>query len=126
MTTFVLLAAVLTIAGVALVAIPLLRKGHDNSPAPWAAMIATGILVIGSGLLYMRLTNWSWQVKAGEDTPQTMVARLARKLEKDPQDLDGWLMLGRSYTVLQQYQLATRAFQRADRLAGGKNGDALI
>jgi cytochrome c-type biogenesis protein CcmH len=35
-------------------------------------------------------------------------------------------MLGRSYTVLQQYPLAVRAFQRADRLAGGRNADALI
>jgi cytochrome c-type biogenesis protein CcmH len=55
-----------------------------------------------------------------------MVARLARRLEKNPEDLNGWLMLGRSYTVLQEYQLATRAYQRADRLAGGKNADALI
>lgn len=126
MTTFVLLAAVLIIAGVALIAIPLLRHRAEFSPAPWAAMIATGILVLGSVLLYTRLTTWSWQAKASEDTPQTMVARLARKLEKDPQDIDGWLMLGRSYSVLQEYQLAARAFQRADRLAGGKNADALI
>jgi hypothetical protein len=35
-------------------------------------------------------------------------------------------MLGRSYTQLQEFQLATRAFQRADRLAGGKSADALI
>jgi cytochrome c-type biogenesis protein CcmH len=55
-----------------------------------------------------------------------MVARLARKLEKDPSDLNGWLMLGRSYTVLRQYPLAARAFQRADRLADGKNADALL
>lgn len=127
MTTFVLLAAVLTIAGVVLIAVPLLKKKPvEYGPAPWAALAAAGVLAIGSTVLYIRWTNWSWQAKAGDDSPQTMVARLARKLEKDPQDLNGWLMLGRSYSVLQQYQLATRAFQRADRLAGGKNADALI
>jgi cytochrome c-type biogenesis protein CcmH len=127
MITFVILAAVLTIAGVALVAIPLLRKKPlEHSPAPWAALIATGVLALGSTLLYVRLTNWSWQTSATGDTPQTMVARLARKLEQDPQDMNGWLMLGRSYTVLQQYQLAVRAYERADRLAGGKNADALV
>jgi cytochrome c-type biogenesis protein CcmH len=127
MITFVLLAAVLTVAGVALVAVPLLKKRPvEYSPAPWAALVAAGVLAIGSTVLYVRWTNWSWQTKSADDSPQTMVARLARRLEKNPQDLNGWLMLGRSYTILQQYQLAVRAFQRADRLAGGQNADALI
>ena len=127
MITFVLLAAVLTIAGVALIAIPLLKKKPvEWSPAPWAALTAAGILAIGSTVLYIRLTNWSWQTTTAADSPQTMVARLARKLEKDPQNLEGWLLLGRSYTQLQEFQLATRAYQRADRLAGGKNSEALI
>src|SRR3954466_5646600 len=127
MTTFVLLAAVLTLAGVALIAVPLLKKKPvEYSPAPWAALIAAGVLVIGSAVLYVRMTNWSWNPKATEDTPQTMVARLARRLEQNPDNLDGWLMLGRSYTQLQEFKLATRAFQRADRLAGGKSAEALI
>ena len=127
MITFVLLAAVLTVAGVAVIAVPLLKKKPvEYSPAPWAALIATGILAVGSTVLYIRLTNWSWQTKVAEDSPQTMVARLARKLEKDPQNLDGWLLLGRSYTQLQEFQLAVRAYQRADRLAGGKNAEALL
>jgi cytochrome c-type biogenesis protein CcmH len=128
MTTFVLLAAVLVIAGIAVIAIPLLKKQPtESAPAPWAALIAAGVIAIGSTLMYVRMTNYSWQTKAAaEDTPQTMVARLARKLEKNPDNLDGWLLLGRSYTQLQEFQLATRAFQRADRLAGGKSSEALI
>jgi cytochrome c-type biogenesis protein CcmH len=127
MITFVLLAAVLTVAGVAVIAVPLLKKKPvEYSPAPWAALIATGILAVGSTVLYIRLTNWSWQTKVAEDSPQTMVARLARKLEKDSQNLDGWLLLGRSYTQLQEFQLAARAYRRADRLAGGKSAEALL
>ena len=127
MTAFVLFAAMLTIVGVALVAVPLLRKKPTElSPAPWAALVAGGVLAIGSTLLYLKLTNWSWQATAAADTPQTMVARLARKLEQNPDNLEGWLMLGRSYTQLGELQLATRAFQRADRLAGGKSSEALI
>jgi len=127
MSTFVLLAAALTIAAVALIAIPLLKKKPvEIAPAPVAALIAAGVLALGATVLYVRWTNWSWQTPTGDDSPQTMVARLARKLEKDPSDLNGWLMLGRSYTVLRQYPLAARSFQRADRLAGGRNADALI
>jgi cytochrome c-type biogenesis protein CcmH len=127
MSTFVLLAAALIIAGVALIAVPLLRKKPvELAPAPVAAMVGAGVLAVGSVVLYVHWTNWSWQNPPADDSPQTMVARLARNLERDPSDLNGWLMLGRSYTVLRQYPLAARAYQRADRLAGGRNADALI
>ena len=127
MMTFVLLAAFLTVAGVALIAVPLLRPRQTQlAPAPWTALGVTVVLVIGSVVLYLTWSNWSWRAEDSADSPQTMVARLARKLERNPQDLNGWLMLGRSYTVLQQYPLAVRAYERADRLAGGKNADALL
>jgi cytochrome c-type biogenesis protein CcmH len=128
MVTFVLLAAALTVAGVIVVAVPLLRRGVTAAapaPAPWAAVAATGLLVIGSALLYITWSNWPWRAVTPGDSPQSMVARLARELEREPQNLDGWLMLGRSYIALQEYPLALRAFERADRLSDGKNADAL-
>jgi cytochrome c-type biogenesis protein CcmH len=127
MVTFLLLAGVLIIAGVVVIAVPLLRRVPTQlAPAPWAALGAAGVLVIGSAVLYASLTYWSWHAEPADDSPQTMVARLARKLERDPQDLNGWLMLGRSYLVLEQFPLALRSFERADRLAGGKNAEALV
>src|SRR4029077_582793 len=128
MITFVLLAAALTVAGVIAVVIPLLRGGVSAAapgPAPWAAVAATVLLVIGSPLWYVSWSNWPWRTVTPGDSPQSMVARLARELEHDPQNLDGWLMLGRSYIALQEYPLALRAFERADRLSDGKNADAL-
>jgi len=127
MVTFLLLAGVLIIAGVAVIATPLLRRLPTQvAPAPWTALVAAGVLVIGSAVLYAALTNWSWRGEPAADSPQNMVARLARKLERDPNDVNGWLMLGRSYVVLEQFPLALRAFERADRLAGGKNAEALV
>ncbi len=128
MVTFVLLAAALTVAGVIAVVIPLLRGGVGAAapgPAPWAAVAATVLLVIGSAVLYVSWSNWPWRAVTPGDSPQSMVARLARELERDPQNLEGWLMLGRSYIALQEYPLALRAFERADRLSDGKNADAL-
>jgi cytochrome c-type biogenesis protein CcmH len=129
MTTFVLIAIVLTIAAVAVVVVPLLRKNAVTpTPAVWAAFGAAGLLVFGGGGLYLTWSNWNWKQAASSDaiTPENMVSRLARRLEKNPNDLDGWMRLGHSYTVLEQYPLAIRAYQNANQLAGGKNAAALI
>ena len=126
MITFVLLAAALTLASVVAVAIPLLRRGAAGpATAPWSAIAAAALLVIGSAALYLTWSKWSWRPTRAADSPETMVAQLARRLEHDPTDLNGWLMLGRSYTALQEYPLAVRAFGRAVRLSDGKNAEAL-
>ena len=128
MTTFLVLAAVMIVVGVAAVAVPLL-KSSPNAPAPatWAALAAAGVLVFGSGILYVTWSNWSWRSPSESvDNPRTMVARLARNLERNPDDLKGWLMLGQSYTVLEEYPLAVRAYERANRISGGKSADALV
>jgi cytochrome c-type biogenesis protein CcmH len=127
MLGFVLLAAALTVAVVAVISVPLLRRGSAEAgePAPWSALAAAGLLVVGSAVLYVCWSNWPWQAAPAADSPQTMVAHLARRLESDPQNRDGWLMLGRSYIVLKEYPLALRAFERADRLSGGRDAEAL-
>ena len=126
MISFVLLAAALTLASVVAVAIPLLRSSTTGAAsAPWTALAAAGLLVAGSAALYVTWSKWSWRAAPAADSPQNMVAQLARRLEHDPTDLNGWLMLGRSYTALQEYPLAVRAFGRAIQLSDGKNAEAL-
>lgn len=44
---------------------------------------------------------------------QGMAAKLAERLQNNPNDGDGWLMLGRSYTTLGRYAEAAEAFGRA-------------
>ena len=125
MPTFVILAALLAVLASAVIAIPLLRNRTDGGRAPYAAIAATAVVALGGAALYVWLSNWSWHAPETAGTPQTMVAQLARKLERNPENLEGWLQLGRSYLVQQQYPLAARAYQRADRLAEGRNVDAL-
>ncbi|HVN45639.1 MAG TPA: hypothetical protein VMT66_10320 [Steroidobacteraceae bacterium] len=126
MVAFVLLAAALTMASVLLIAVPLLRPRAAGAPvAPWTALAAGGLLVVGSATLYVIWSNWPWHATQVADSPQSMVSRLARRLEHDSNDLNGWLMLGRSYTVLQEYPLAARAFRRAVQLSDGKSAEAL-
>jgi cytochrome c-type biogenesis protein CcmH len=127
MTIFIVLAAGLALAVVLALAIPLLRRSPaGQAPAHWTALAVAGVLLGGSAVLYASWSNWTWRAPGAADSPEAMVARLARRLERDPQNLDGWMMLGRSYIVLQEYPLAVRAFERANRLSGGKNADALL
>ena len=44
---------------------------------------------------------------------EAMLTRLAAKLEENPGDIEGWKLLGRSYTVLGRYPQAVAAYAKA-------------
>lgn len=126
MTTFVLVAIALTLAVVALVAWPLAFRRSEAPAAGIAALVFALVGIGGAGVLYPVWSKWNWNAPAvAADSPAAMVGRLARRLEKNPDDLQGWLLLGKSYAVIEQYPASVRAYERADKLANGKNADAL-
>lgn len=54
------------------------------------------------------------QAKAA-DNVQNLVAALAQRLQQQPDDLEGWMMLGRAYLYMQQYDSAAQAFAELNR-----------
>lgn len=144
---FVAIAALLALAAAAVVALPLVLRRRASAPAgqgaaagtpadataadlpasPVAATVAIFLLVGGAAGLYATWSSWSWPAAqpGAAASPAEMVSTLARRLESEPGDVAGWLMLGRSYAALGQYPLAVRAYQRADRLENGRNVEAL-
>ncbi len=48
---------------------------------------------------------------------ESMVTRLAERLKKSPNDLDGWIRLGRAYAVMRRYDDAANAYRKAVTLA---------
>ena len=54
-----------------------------------------------------------------------LVQRLADKMEQNPDDLNGWLMLGRSYFAVNQPEKALQALEKAYGLAP-ENPDVLV
>lgn len=134
MSGFIFIAGLLTLATLVALLYPLLRR-REGSPEAWrSAGIAGLVILVGAAGLYPVWSNFKWhEAEPGLDSPEAMVGRLARRLEREPDDLQGWLMLGKSYSVIAEspgrenyYDLAARAYQRADTLAKGQNPEALV
>lgn len=55
-----------------------------------------------------------------------MVEGLAARLEQNPDDVEGWKMLGRSYMQLGNPQGAVEAFEKAVELTSGQDAQSLV
>ena len=58
------------------------------------------------------------QTTQGMHSVDDMIAQLANRLRQNPDDLQGWLMLGRSYITMGRASEAVQAFAKAYELAG--------
>jgi len=63
--------------------------------------------------------------KAGREQIAQMVANLAAKQEANPENLQGWAMLGRSYKVLGRLDDAAKAYEKAGSFVTA-NADLLV
>jgi cytochrome c-type biogenesis protein CcmH len=126
MNTFIAIAALMAVAAGAVVAWPLLRRG-GRKLLPAAAVV---IFVLASGFLYTRWSNWDWsgqkQIPPEGAQIEAMVGRLEQKLAANPNDLQGWLMLGRSYLTLERFDDAMAAYDHALKLGGGNDAEAAL
>jgi cytochrome c-type biogenesis protein CcmH len=118
MTSFLIIAAVMSAIAAAVVALPLLRERQSR-----VAGAVLALLVIGAAAgLYPLWSNWSWHAPAeaadaaGSPDVAAMVAKLEKHLRDEPSDLQGWLMLGRSYVALNRLDDGIVAYDHAQRL----------
>ncbi|MFQ5642578.1 MAG: c-type cytochrome biogenesis protein CcmI [Thiogranum sp.] len=49
---------------------------------------------------------------------EDVVAKLAQRLNEEPDNLEGWVLLARAYASMQRFQEAINAYEQARRLAG--------
>ena len=125
MTLFLVVAALMAALAASAVAVPLLR--HRRSRAVGAA--AAVLIVAAAAVLYPLWSNWHWRDSAqnpaaGPDVA-AMVSKLEAHLRENPNDLEGWLMLGRSYVALERMDDAILAYDHAHRLDAG-NAEAAL
>jgi cytochrome c-type biogenesis protein CcmH len=126
MNTFLVIAALMAAIAASVVAIPLMRDKKGRLLGALAALIVAG----AAAGLYPLWSNWDWhaplvqQATAGPDV-MAMVAKLEQHLREDPNDLAGWLMMGRSYIALQRLDDAVNAYEHAHQL-GGNSAEAAL
>lgn len=100
---------------------------RSGSPRATLALLCGAVPAVALGLYLWLGTPAALSPEAvqAHATPspeqvEQMVAKLAERMEKQPPgnvaDTEGWVMLGRSYAVMQRYDEASRAFARALQL----------
>ncbi len=99
---------------------------HPSRSARQAALIVAVALPICAGLLYLFLGNPQAltapkhaAVDASTITADhfmRMTEKLAARMQSNPDDPVGWMMLGRAYKALERYPDAAKALQRAEKL----------
>jgi cytochrome c-type biogenesis protein CcmH len=126
MSAFLIVAALMAAIAASIVAIPLLRDKRSRIIGAVAACLVAG----AAAGLYPLWSNWDWHAPVqAQSMPApdvlAMVAKLEQHLRDDPNDVAGWLMLGRSYLALQRMDDAVNAYDRAHRLNGSSVEAAL-
>ena len=72
-------------------------------------------LILGDTHAQQKAELQANEVKAAENINQ-MVSKLEQRLAQTPDDSEGWKMLGRSFSYLQQYHKAANAYEQLYRL----------
>jgi cytochrome c-type biogenesis protein CcmH len=117
MTLFLVIAAVMAAIAATAVAFPLLRAPRSRL----TGVLAGAVVMAAAAGLYHLWSNWDWHApiatKPAVD-PQVleMVAKLERTMKNAPDDLKGWLLLGRSDLALERSDGAVDAYEHAHRL----------
>lgn len=122
---FLLSAAALVAVALALLLIPMLRHASDSDEGRpvWGAVVLATVLVAGSAGLYTWLgtpEGLSRSPATAEDAPQSMdqaITRLESRLREQPDNLEGWMLLGRSRMATGDAGAAMSAYRRARELA---------
>lgn len=122
---FYILAAIMILAALALVLIPMVRRGRQHGRPRGVfglSLILAFVLPLSAIGVYALVGTPSAVLSSVRKTPPKMtveqaIAELRQRLEKSPNDLQGWLLLGQSYTVMKRPSDARDAYTQALKLA---------
>ena len=135
MTGFIIACAAMLAAALLWILLPLLRTkspdaGESRKERRLSALAIAVLVPALAATLYMTLSKWNWHetdaAVVREQQMDDLLDKLKAKLADNPNDVNGWLLLGRSYGSLGKYALALDAFQNAYDKSRGENVEAMI
>lgn len=130
MSLFIFFGILMTLLAAGLVVTPLLRNANGES-APVMATITALVVPALVALIYIFVGNFDWSTErestsmnrtaTNDDVPDmsAAIAQLEDRLRREPDDLEGWLLLGRAYVQLREYPAARQAYLAAMELDTG-------
>jgi cytochrome c-type biogenesis protein CcmH len=132
MTQFWIAALALGLAAAAIVLVPVVRAWASQQADRSSNALAVGIVIalavpIVAIMLYARWSTWDWStggMPMGASNPAEVhemdqaVAALEQRLQRQPEDIESWALLGRSYMSMRRFGDAAGAFRQAAALDG--------
>jgi cytochrome c-type biogenesis protein CcmH len=123
--------ALLTLLGVGLLVVPMLKHRRES----WVTLVLCGLIVIfplAVVAIYFNVSSYNWEQQAQVATDQqklpsvdNMVNELSQRMNEEP-DLEGWILLGRSYASIGRYDDAVNAWNNAWILSEGQDPEVNI
>lgn len=107
-------AAALTLLALAFLLVPWWRERRQGDRAgPSAALTALAIAPVAVGLYFLVSTyDPAANQPAASAEDLALLEQLAARLGENPDDVEGWMLLARSYRSLQDYARARMAFEQ--------------
>ena len=132
-TVFLIAAAAMVAVALAVLLLPLVRQGRKSgrSRSVFAvALLIALVLPLGTGALYLLVgtpaaLNGVTAEAAAPISMQQALAELRTHLQQQPDDLQGWMLLAQTSSMLRQPADARDAFDHALKLAPN-NAEAMI
>lgn len=108
---------------------PLWREAHKLTPLVATVIVLTVAVSVGlygkigsPGVASGRAANSADELPGMDEA----IAQLEARLEKNPDDINGWKMLGRSYMSMRNYAGAVQSYERAMEIENGQDPQTLV
>lgn len=109
MTLWIIFAALLVLA-LGFIVWPLFR--HTGRLTPALAGLIVGIVILSAGMYQLIGSPGVESGPSEQPDVNAMVSQLEARLEREPDNVEDWMLLARSYQTLEQFDKAAAAYEK--------------